>query len=262
MPKRQTSELPSLFDPLGAETAIDLPVLPDSWLDTLGPEFAKPYYRELQQFVASERSKGSVFPPADDVFNALNLTPLDQVRVLILGQDPYHDDGQAHGLCFSVRPGVTPPPSLKNIFRELRDDLGCSVPNHGCLEAWAKQGVLLLNTVLTVRAHEAASHQKKGWESFTDAVIRAVNQSAERVAFVLWGAHAQKKVDLLDEARHLVVKSAHPSPLSAKNGFFGSRPFSKINAFLCKHGISEIEWQLSEMKNEEERTAESPRTQR
>ena len=232
MTNRNTAEPPSLFDSVDAESAIELPQLPAPWLDALQPEFAKPYYRELQRFVVEERSKGSVFPPIDDVFNALKLTPLDQVRVLIVGQDPYHDIGQAHGLCFSVRSGITPPPSLKNIFRELREDLGCREPNHGCLESWARQGVLLLNTVLTVRAHQAASHQKKGWETFTDAIIRSVSARTEPIAFVLWAAHAQKKAVLIDDARHLIVKSAHPSPLSANAGFFGSRPFSKINAFL------------------------------
>lgn len=262
MPKRRTVEPPNLFDAIDTQSETTIPTLPDSWLNALHSEFAKPYYRNLQEFVNAERTTGPVFPPIDDVFYALNLTSLDQVRVLILGQDPYHDDGQAHGLSFSVRQGVAPPPSLKNIFRELHDDLGCKEPDHGCLEAWAKQGVLLLNTVLTVRAHEAASHQKKGWETFTDAVIRTVNQKAEPVAFVLWGAHAQKKVDLIDSTRHLIVKSAHPSPLSAKNGFFGSRPFSKINAFLIKRGFKEVDWQLKDMSHEEERTTESQKTQR
>jgi uracil-DNA glycosylase len=221
-----------------------LPAIPESWLNALRPEFTNPYFRRLLDFVENERKEHRVFPPVDDVFNALTLTPLDQVRVLILGQDPYHDDGQAHGLCFSVRHGVAPPPSLKNIFRELREDLGCSEPNHGCLESWARQGVLLLNTVLTVRAHQAASHQKKGWETFTDAIIRSVGARTEPIAFVLWGAHAQKKIDLIDDSRHLIVKSAHPSPLSANAGFFGSRPFSKINAFLTEIGRGEIDWQI------------------
>jgi uracil-DNA glycosylase len=244
MSKRKSAESPNLFDSIDVGTPIDLPNLPASWLDALSPEFAKPYYRELHTFVADQRANGSVFPPAEDVFNALKFTSLDKARVLILGQDPYHDDGQAHGLCFSVRPGITPPPSLKNIFRELRDDLGCREPNHGCLEAWTRQGVLLLNAVLTVRAHEAASHQKKGWEQFTDAIIRTVSNGPQPVAFVLWGAHAQKKIELIDGVRHFIVKSAHPSPLSAKNGFFGSRPFSKINAFLREKGLNEIDWQI------------------
>jgi uracil-DNA glycosylase len=248
MSRRYSTETPGLFDTLDAETAFDLPDLPASWLDALRPEFAKPYYRDLIQFVADERSKGPVFPPVEDVFNALKLTPLDQVRVLILGQDPYHDDGQAHGLCFSVRHGVAPPPSLKNIVRELHDDLGCAEPNHGCLEAWARKGVLLLNAVLTVRAHEPASHQRKGWEQFTDAIIRIVNAKSDPVVFVLWGAHAQKKIKLIDTTRHLIIQSAHPSPLSASNGFFGSRPFSKINAFLRDHGLPTIDWQIANTK--------------
>ncbi len=238
-------EKPGLFDVPLSDENVAPPPLPSSWLKGLRSEFTKPYYRELQRFVVEERASHQVFPADPNVFNALLLTPLETVRVLILGQDPYHDDGQAHGLCFSVQPGMTPPPSLKNIFRELRDDLGCKEPNHGCLINWAKQGVLLLNTVLTVRAHEAASHQKKGWEIFTDAVIRAVNAKPAPVAFVLWGAHAQKKLDLIDAKRHLVVQSAHPSPLSARNGFFGSRPFSKINAFLRENGVPEIDWELS-----------------
>lgn len=243
MPKKQVTAS-SLFDSIDAASPIELPALPGSWLDALRSEFAQLYYRELHEFVADQRATGSVFPPAEDVFNSLKFTPLEQVRVLILGQDPYHDEGQAHGLCFSVRPGVTPPPSLKNIFRELRDDLGCPEPNHGCLEAWAKQGVLLLNTVLTVRAHEPASHQKKGWEQFTDAIIRIVSARPEPVVFVLWGAHAQKKIKLIDAMRHLIVQSAHPSPLSASNGFFGSKPFSKINAFLRERRLPEVDWQI------------------
>lgn len=250
MAKRRNDNEQSLFDTIEKSTPVDLPDLPACWLDALRPEFAKPYYRDLQQFVADERAKHSVFPPEADVFNALKFTPLNEVRVLIVGQDPYHDDGQAHGLCFSVRPGITPPPSLKNIFRELRDDLGCPEPSHGCLEAWTRQGVLLLNTVLTVRAHAAASHQKKGWEHFTDTIIHAVSVKAEPTAFVLWGAHAQKKRDLIDKSRHLIVESAHPSPLSARNGFFGSRPFSKINAFLRDQGRDEIDWQLPASVNE------------
>ncbi len=262
MAKKRIDESPSLFDDLTPTDEIALPDLPECWLDALRPEFAKPYYSDLQRFVANERAAGQVFPPAADIFNALNYTPIGHVRVLILGQDPYHDEGQAHGLCFSVRPGVSPPPSLKNIFRELRDDIGCTEPPHGCLECWAKQGVLLLNAVLTVRAHEAGSHQKKGWEQFTDAVIRAVNTKPEPVAFLLWGANAQKKIELIDPARHLIVQSSHPSPLSARNGFFGSRPFSKINAFLRERGLKEIDWQLPGIEGSIERTTESQRSQR
>jgi uracil-DNA glycosylase len=237
---------PSLFDDITSDTQtpMNLPELPASWLEVLRPEFEKPYYRELFDFLAAERATYRVFPPEPDVFSALIETPFDRVRVLILGQDPYHDDGQAHGMCFSVRPGVTLPPSLRNIFRELNADLGCREPHHGYLVPLARQGVLLLNAVLTVRAHEAASHQRKGWEQFTDAAIRAVNAKHEAIAFVLWGAQAQKKAELIDAGRHLVIQSAHPSPLSAAKGFFGSRPFSKINAFLRGHGHDEIDWQL------------------
>jgi uracil-DNA glycosylase len=227
--------------------ANDVPALPQSWLDVLGAEFAKPYFLELQRFIADERKQHQVFPLEPDIYRALLLTPCDRVRVVILGQDPYHNEGQAHGLCFSVQPPVPPPPSLKNIFRELKADLGCKPPNNGSLVPWAQQGVLLLNTVLTVRAHQAASHQKKGWEQFTDAVLRAVNANRQPTAFVLWGAHAQKKAELIDERRHLVIKSAHPSPLSANNGFFGSKPFSRINQFLKQNGCPEIEWQLPEV---------------
>ena len=192
----------------------------------------------------AEREQHQVFPPEVDVFNALKTTPLDQVNVLLLGQDPYHNDGQAHGLCFSVRPGVQPPPSLVNMFKERRDNLGYAVPNNGYLQHWAEQGVLMLNAVLTVRAHEANSHKNKGWERFTDAVIRNVNEKADQVVFVLWGNYAQKKLALIDPTRHVVVQSAHPSPLSARNGFFGSRPFSKINAALEAAGKPTIDWHI------------------
>jgi uracil-DNA glycosylase len=248
MPK--PAHAPTLFDELESEPqssesdATPVPPLPVSWLNVLRTEFTKPYYVDLWRFLAKERSLHQVFPPEQDVFSAFDESPYDRVRVLILGQDPYHDDNQAHGMCFSVRIGVPPPPSLKNIFRELTHDLGCEEPDNGYLVPWAKQGVLLLNSVLTVRAHQAASHQKKGWEPFIDAVIRAVNAKSEPVAFVHWGVHAQKKIDLIDESRHLVIKSAHPSPLSASNGFFGTRPFSKINDFLRREGFDEIDWRL------------------
>ena len=219
--------------------------LPDDWRAILADELAKPYYHQLQEFVAGERQAHTVFPPEPDVFNALKLTPYAQTNVLLLGQDPYHDDGQAHGLCFSVRPGIKPPPSLVNIFKELRDDLGCKVPKHGYLARWAEQGVLLLNAVLTVRAHEPNSHKDKGWEMFTDAIIRAVNARPSPVVFVLWGAYAQKKAKLIDASRHRVLTAAHPSPLSAKK-FFGSRPFSAINAALISVGKPPIDWQLPE----------------
>jgi uracil-DNA glycosylase len=218
--------------------------LPASWRPVLGDQLRQPYFRELAEFLEREREQYAVFPPEPDVFNALKLTPFDEVRVVILGQDPYHDDGQAHGLAFSVRPGVTPPPSLRNIFKELRDDVGCPKPANGNLEPWAKQGVLLLNTVLTVRAHQAHSHRGKGWERFTDAAIEAVGDKDDPVVFVLWGAPAQKKIPLIDTSRHTVLKSPHPSPLSAKSGFFGSRPFSAVNAALEAAGRDPIDWCL------------------
>jgi uracil-DNA glycosylase len=218
--------------------------IPLPWLAALGAELDKPYYRELIAFLARERAEKTIFPEERDVFRALTLTPPDAVKVVLLGQDPYHDDGQAHGLCFSVRPPTRPPPSLKNVFRELKDDLGIVVPEgHGELSAWAKQGVLLLNTVLTVAAHEAASHKKKGWETFTDAVIGKVNESARPVVFCLWGAHARSKAKLVDTSRHVVIESAHPSPLSAKQ-FFGTKPFSKINAALVAAGREPVDWSL------------------
>lgn len=220
--------------------------LPASWQPVLAEELAKPYYQKLQDFVAQERTEHEVFPPEEDVFNALRLTPYEQVRVLLLGQDPYHNDGQAHGLCFSVQPGITTPPSLVNMYKELRDDLGLGIPNHGYLVHWAEQGMLMLNAVLTVRAHEPNSHKSKGWETFTDAIIRAVNAKSSPVIFVLWGGYAQKKIKLIDTQHHTIIQSAHPSPLSAHNGFFGSRPFSKINAALLATGQAPIDWQLED----------------
>lgn len=214
------------------------------WNPVLRAQLDQPYWAELQQFVAEERARGPVYPVRDEVFAALHLTPYQAVKVLILGQDPYHGAGQAHGLCFSVPEGVAPPPSLQNIFKELREDLGIEPPGHGCLDAWAEQGVLLLNATLTVRARQAASHQGKGWERFTDAVIRAVNDKPERVVFVLWGASARKKRALVDTSRHVVIESAHPSPLSAHNGFFGSRPFSRTNAALVEAGREPVDWRL------------------
>jgi uracil-DNA glycosylase len=198
-------------------------------------------------FVEEERAKHTVFPPEPEVFSALRLTPFEQTKVLILGQDPYHDDNQAHGLAFSVRPGVPPPPSLLNIFKELKSDVGFRIPNNGYLAPWAEQGVLLLNAVLTVRAHEPNSHKNKGWEKFTDAAIRALGQRDEPVIFVLWGGYARKKVKLLDTAKHVIIESAHPSPLSARSGFFGSKPFARINAALKEMGREEVEWQLPEV---------------
>jgi uracil-DNA glycosylase len=214
------------------------------WNPVLRPELAKPYWGELQSFVAAERARAPVYPPPDEVFACLHLTPYADTRVLILGQDPYHGRGQAHGLCFSVRRGVTIPPSLVNIYEELRTDVGVEPPGHGNLEAWARQGVLLLNTTLTVRGGQAASHQGKGWETFTDEVIRAVDAKAHRVVFILWGSHARRKKALIDTSRHTVIESAHPSPLSARNGFFGSRPFSRTNEALVAAGLEPIDWRL------------------
>lgn len=216
--------------------------LPPAWSEALRPAIESDSFAALQSFLAEERAAHQVFPSEDDVFNAFRLTPLNQVKVLILGQDPYHDDGQAHGLSFSVQRGVAFPPSLRNIFKELVDDIGAAPPTHGSLESWARQGVLLLNTVLTVRAHEANSHRKRGWEEFTDHVIRVVNDRPH-VAFVLWGNPAQQKRPLIDD-RHLVVATAHPSPLSARRGFFGSRPFSKINQYLVDTKQRPIDWQI------------------
>jgi len=213
------------------------------WNPLLRGEFEKPYWKQLQAFVDDERRRHTVYPSREDVFASLRTTPYADVKVLVLGQDPYHGPGQAHGLCFSVQRDVEPPPSLVNIFKELRDDIGIPIPGHGNLESWARRGVLLLNTTLTVRAGQAASHQGKGWETFTDQVIRVVNEKPF-VVFVLWGAHARKKKGLIDTQRHVVVESAHPSPLSAHNGFFGSRPFSKVNEALRNARLEEIDWSL------------------
>lgn len=221
-----------------------MPPLSGAWLEALKPEFSKPYYRPLYQKVGEEYATRKIFPEADDIFNAFHMTPLEQVKVVIIGQDPYHNDGQAHGLCFSVKPGVEIPPSLVNIYKELQDDLGCYIPNHGYLEKWARQGVLLLNTVLTVRAHQANSHQGIGWEQFTDAAIRVLNEQDRPIAFILWGRPAQMKGSKLNNPNHLILKAPHPSPLSAYRGFFGSRPFSQVNDFLSSHGQTPIDWQI------------------
>lgn len=212
------------------------------WNPVLRAEFEKPYWSELQAFVYKERTDHQIFPPHEEVFAALHLTPHSEVKVLILGQDPYHGSGQAHGLCFSVRPPVPPPPSLQNIFTELNSDLGVPVPDHGSLHHWARQGVLLLNATLTVRANQAGSHQKKGWETFTDEVIQAVNDKREMVVFVLWGSYARQKKKLIDVERHHVIESPHPSPLSAHRGFFGSRPFSRTNEALQAAGRAPVDW--------------------
>ncbi len=218
----------------------------NDWLAPLKPEFSKKYYAELYKKVNEEYRTRRVFPPADDIFNAFAFTPLSEVKVVILGQDPYHGEGQAHGLCFSVRPGVEIPPSLANIYQELHDDCGCRIPNNGCLTKWARQGVLLLNTVLTVRAHQANSHRGIGWEEFTDAAIRILNGVDRPIVFILWGRPAQMKHSMLNNPRHLILEAPHPSPLSAFRGFFGSRPFSQTNAFLESHGVAPIDWQIED----------------
>ncbi|MFI6846898.1 uracil-DNA glycosylase [Kitasatospora sp. NBC_00085] len=221
--------------------------LPEAWREVLGAETEKSYFAELAAFVAAERAEHQVFPPSGQEFSALEATPYEKVRVLVLGQDPYHDDGQAHGMSFSVLPGTKTPPSLRNIFKELDADLGIPAPDNGYLKHWAEQGVLLLNAVLTVRAHEANSHKAKGWEKFTDAVIKAVSAREEPVVFVLWGNYAKKKLPLIDTTKHVVVQGAHPSPLSAKL-FFGSRPFSQINEALDGFGVDPIDWQVPNLK--------------
>lgn len=222
-------------------------MITNDWLDAIRPEFGKPYYRELFEFVKEEYSRVVVYPPADDIFNAFHFTPLSEVKVLILGQDPYHNVHQAHGLSFSVPPDQQEiPPSLQNIYKELQDDLGCKIPSHGYLKKWADQGVLLLNTVLTVRAHQAGSHQGKGWEKFTDAVIQAVNAQDRPIVYLLWGKPAQSKAGMLTNPKHLVLKAPHPSPLSAYRGFFGCKHFSRTNEFLQSHGVEPIDWQIEE----------------
>jgi uracil-DNA glycosylase len=220
------------------------PLIEPSWLAALEAEFASPYMTELRAFLLQEKSQHTVYPPGKDIFNAFWYTPLDQVRVVILGQDPYHGPNQAHGLCFSVMPPVPPPPSLVNIFRELHSDLQMPMPTHGCLTKWAQQGVFLLNTCLTVRASQAHSHSKKGWEQFTDRVIMELNSKRENLVFLLWGAHAQKKKDMIDTDRHRVLTAPHPSPLSAHRGFFGCRHFSATNAHLQSMDQAPIDWTL------------------
>lgn len=221
--------------------------LEETWKFALEEEFSSPYMADLKQFLVAEKQAGKhIFPKGSEYFRALDLTPLDEVKVVILGQDPYHGAGQAHGLCFSVQPGVRTPPSLVNIYKEMQADLDIPPAKHGFLEHWAEQGVLLLNSVLTVEEGKAAAHQGQGWEKFTDAVIRTVNDECDGVVFILWGSYAQKKAAFVDQERHLVLKSAHPSPLSAHNGFLGSRPFSKTNAYLQSIGKDPVDWQLPE----------------
>ncbi|MBN2173457.1 MAG: uracil-DNA glycosylase [Bacteroidales bacterium] len=221
------------------------PVIENSWKTMLSGEFDAGYFIELKSFLLEEKKKYRIYPPGSEIFAAFNYTPFDHVRVVILGQDPYHGQGQANGLCFSVRDGVPKPPSLKNILKELNDDLGIPVPTNGNLEKWAHQGVLLLNATLTVRAGQAGSHQNKGWENFTDAAIRKLSDEKENLVFVLWGNYAQAKIDLIDLSKHYIIRSPHPSPFSADRGFFGSKPFSKTNHFLQQKGLGTIDWDLS-----------------
>lgn len=223
-------------------------MIENDWLEYIQGEFRKPYYKELYNFVRQEYNTRIIYPPADDIFNAFHFTPLSKVKVLILGQDPYHGEHQAHGLCFSVLPDQPEiPPSLQNIYLELRDDLGCDIPDNGYLKKWADQGVLMLNTVLTVRAHQAGSHQGKGWEKFTDAIIEAVNAQDRPIVYLLWGRPAQSKIPMLTNPKHLILKASHPSPLSAFRGFFGCKHFSRTNQFLSEHGIEPIDWQIDNL---------------
>lgn len=221
--------------------------LTGTWEKALHEEFSKEYYRKLFLFVRDAYRKGTVYPASDEIFTAFHLTPLEQVKVVILGQDPYHNAGQAHGLCFSVKPQVEIPPSLVNIYQELHDDLGCKIPNHGFLTSWAEQGVLMLNTVLTVQAHKPMSHRGVGWEEFTDAAITKVNEQDRPIVFILWGKPAQEKAKMITNPKHLVLKAPHPSPLSAYRGFFGSKPFSQTNDFLRENGVEPIDWQIPDM---------------
>ena len=221
-----------------------MPPISNDWLPAIKGEFQKPYYKKLHQTVMEEYQTRQIFPEADDLFNAFHLTPLKDVKVVIFGQDPYHNVGQAHGLCFSVKPGIEIPPSLVNIYKELQDDLGCYVPNNGYLVKWATQGVLLLNTVLTVRAHQANSHRGIGWEEFTDAAIRILNEQDRPIVYLLWGKPAQMKKSMLNNPKHLILEAPHPSPLSAYRGFFGCQHFSKTNEFLRENGLEPIDWQI------------------
>lgn len=221
--------------------------LTGEWEKALHSEFSKSYYRKLFEYVKKEYSQHIIYPASDEIFTAFHLTPLDQVKVVILGQDPYHNPGQAHGLCFSVKPQIEPPPSLVNIYKELHDDLGCKIPNNGYLVHWAEQGVLMLNTVLTVQAHKPFSHHGVGWEEFTDAAIEVLNRQEQPIVFILWGKPAQEKAKKLNNPKHLILRAPHPSPLSAYRGFFGSKPFSKANEFLEKNGAEPIDWQIPDI---------------
>lgn len=224
-----------------------MPPISNDWLVPLKAEFGKPYYAKLYKTINEEYRTRVIYPPADDIFNAFAFTPLGEVKVVILGQDPYHGDGQAHGLCFSVKPDVEIPPSLVNIYQELHEDCGCTIPNNGYLTKWAKQGVLMLNTVLTVRAHQANSHHGIGWEEFTDAAIRILNEQDRPIVFILWGRPAQMKKAMLNNPKHFILEAPHPSPLSAYRGFFGSRPFSRTNKFLEQNGLTPIDWQIEDV---------------
>lgn len=224
-----------------------MPPISNDWQEAMEYEFVKPYYKKLFQTVQEEYKNHMILPEKDNLFNAFHFTPLHSVKVVILGQDPYHGIGQAHGLCFSVKPGVKIPPSLVNIFKELHDDLGCKIPNNGYLTKWASQGILMLNTVLTVRAHEANSHSGIGWEAFTDSAIRILNKQDRPIVYILWGKPAQNKKKMLDNPKHLILEAPHPSPLSSFRGFFGSRPFSKTNDFLLQNGLEPIDWQIDDI---------------
>jgi len=220
--------------------------LESGWKTMLQAEFDKPYFKTIKNFLKQEKAGGKIiYPPGPLIFNAFNLTPFDKVKVVILGQDPYHGPGQAHGLCFSVQKGVKPPPSLVNIYKEMRSDLGLEPPTHGCLQQWTEQGVFLLNAMLTVEKDLPASHQKIGWQNFTDAAIAALSKNRTNLVFILWGAYAQQKIELIDQTKHFIIKSPHPSPFSADKGFFGSKPFSKTNNWLEQHHLEKINWQLS-----------------
>jgi uracil-DNA glycosylase len=228
-----------------------MPPITNDWASELAPEYKKDYYKKLFDFVGKEYASHTVYPPGDDIFNAFHLTPLKDVKCVIIGQDPYHEPGQAHGLCFSVKPGVDTPPSLLNIYKELHDDLGCYIPDNGYLVKWAKQGVLMLNAVLTVRAHQAASHQNQGWEQFTDAVIDIVNRQDRPIVFLLWGGFARKKKYMLNNPKHLILEAPHPSPLSVYRGFYGCKHFSKTNEFLVANGLEPIDWQIENLAKKE-----------